>query len=185
MSLLSWRTSTATLPQGPALPPVAGGPFGSGIHPSPGFRRAPCARCETAGSTATTTLLLTGRRGGLALQSDRVGRRRFGGVGGAELQPVLKVLDPLFELCKPLFVVRDQRKDRRLDLWRSLIAQGFRDRGVRAMVIELLHPSQTTIPDCKRLRFVEHHLESIITGEVSECGTHIAESSGASQSRRP
>ena len=70
-------------------------------------------------SGLAATLLFTGRRGWLPLQSDRIGRRRLGGVGGVELEPILKVLDPRFELFDPPFVVSDERKDRRLDLWRS------------------------------------------------------------------
>ena len=65
------------------------------------------------------TFLLTGWRGRLSLQSNWIGRGGLGGIGGVELETILKVLDPRFELIDPLFVVSDERKDRRLDLWRS------------------------------------------------------------------
>jgi len=70
-------------------------------------------------SGLAAAFLPAGRSGRFALQSDRIGRRRLGGIGRVELEPVLEVLDPGFELAKTLFVALDQRADRRLDFWRS------------------------------------------------------------------
>ena len=73
--------------------------------------------------------LSAGRSRGLALHSDRIrgwGLRR---VGGVELEPILEIVDARFKFGKALFVELDERKNRRLDFWRSRLPQGFWDRG--------------------------------------------------------
>jgi hypothetical protein len=72
--------------------------------------------------------LSAGRSGGLTLQSDRIGRGRLRRVGGVELEPVLEIMDSRFKLGKTLFVGLDDRKDGRLDFWRSRLPQRFWDR---------------------------------------------------------
>jgi hypothetical protein len=73
--------------------------------------------------------LSAGRSRGLALHPDRIRGRGFRRVRGVELEPVLEIVDARFKFGKTLFVELDERKNRRLDFWRSRLPQRFRDRG--------------------------------------------------------
>ena len=77
----------------------------------------------------STPFLSAGRSWGLALHSDRIRGRGLRRVGGVEIEPVLEIVDARFKFGKALFVELDERKNRRLDFWRSRLPQGFWDRG--------------------------------------------------------
>src|SRR5271166_5648064 len=76
-----------------------------------------------------TSLLSAGRSRRLALHSDRIGRRGLRRVRGVELETILEIIDTRFKLGKALFVELDERKNRRLDFWRSRVPHRFGDRG--------------------------------------------------------
>jgi hypothetical protein len=87
-------------------------------------------------SRLPAAFLAAGRSGRLALHPDGIGRRRLGRVGGVEFEPVLKVPETglhlsksLFRFGKTLFIGLDERKDCRLDFWRSLFPDRFWERG--------------------------------------------------------
>ena len=67
-------------------------------------------------------------RGRLALQADGIRRRGLGGIGGIELEPGLKVGDPLVPLSDPAPERLEDGHEGRLSVRRDGIPEGFRDR---------------------------------------------------------
>ena len=73
-----------------------------------------------------------GRGGGLALEANGIRRRGFGGVGGIELQPGLKISDALLQFSNsPVNSVQDS-EDGGLGLGRNGVPEWFKDRRSRA-----------------------------------------------------
>jgi hypothetical protein len=72
-----------------------------------------------------------GRRSPLGLDGGGIGRGRFRGVGGVEVEPLLQLGDPLLQ-------GRDNGQDGRLGFRSYGVPERFRDRGVRA------HTTETT-----------------------------------------
>jgi hypothetical protein len=70
-------------------------------------------------SMLSAALFPTGRSRRFALQPNGIGRGGFGGVSGVELEPVLKILDPVLELRDAFFIELDKGENRRLKLRRS------------------------------------------------------------------
>jgi hypothetical protein len=68
------------------------------------------APTRLAMSTLAAALLPGGRSRGSPLHSDRVGRGRFGRIGGVELEPVLVITEPVLEECESLLVGLDSAR---------------------------------------------------------------------------
>jgi hypothetical protein len=71
------------------------------------LRRHQAPTC-LAMSTLAAAFLPTGRVRRSPLHSDRVGRGRFGRVGGVKFEPVLEISEPVLEKCESLLVGLDQ-----------------------------------------------------------------------------
>jgi hypothetical protein len=68
------------------------------------------------------------RRGGLALPSDGIGRRRLGGVGGVEFEPGLEISDASLQFGDPFLVCVQDPEDGGLRLRWDGVPERFRDR---------------------------------------------------------
>ena len=65
--------------------------------------------------------LPAGRSRGLALHPDRIGGRGLRRVRGVELETILEIIDARFKFGKALSRRTRQRKNRRLNFWRSRV----------------------------------------------------------------
>ncbi len=79
-------------------------------------------------SRLPTPLATRGPGGWLAFQPNGIGRRRFGGIRGIELEPRLQTADTLLQFSDPSLVRIQDSQDGDLSFRRDGAPEGFRDR---------------------------------------------------------